>query len=81
MKIPNKRELQQNALNYSSGIDFKDFIKFIKNIPQSHILFWLMIQLYHQTILQDLEKSFEMKYITNSDDWWSDYGWKTTIWY
>ena len=27
MKIPNKRELQQIALNHSSDIDFKDFIK------------------------------------------------------
>ena len=27
MKIPNKRELQQIALNHSSNIDFKDFIK------------------------------------------------------
>ena len=26
-KIPNKRELQQVALNHSSDIDFKDFIK------------------------------------------------------
>ena len=26
-KIPNKRELQKNALNHSSDIDFKDFIK------------------------------------------------------
>ena len=26
MKIPNKRELQQIALNHSSEIDFKDFI-------------------------------------------------------
>ena len=30
MKIPNKRELQQIALNYSSDIDFKDFIKVYK---------------------------------------------------
>ena len=30
MKIPNKRELQQIALNHSSDIDFKDFIKFFK---------------------------------------------------
>ena len=29
MKIPNKRELQQIALNHSSDIDFKDFIKSI----------------------------------------------------
>ena len=30
MKIPNKREIQQIALNYSSDIDFKDFIKVYK---------------------------------------------------
>ena len=27
MKFPNKRELQQIALNHSSDIDFKDFMK------------------------------------------------------
>ena len=27
MKIPNKRELQENAINHSSNIDFKDFVK------------------------------------------------------
>ena len=27
LKIPNKRELQQIALNHPSDIDFKDFIK------------------------------------------------------
>ena len=31
MKIPNKRELQQIALNHSSDIDFKDFMKIYKN--------------------------------------------------
>ena len=30
MKIPNKRELQQIALNHSSGINSKDFIKICK---------------------------------------------------
>ena len=30
MKIPNKRELQQIALNHSSDIEFKDFIKIYK---------------------------------------------------
>ena len=30
MKIPNKRKLKQIALNHSSGIDFKDFIKIFK---------------------------------------------------
>ena len=30
MKIPKKRELQKIALNHSSDIDFKDFIKIYK---------------------------------------------------
>ena len=30
MKIPNKRELQQIALNHSSDIDFRDFMKIYK---------------------------------------------------
>ena len=30
MKIPNKRELQQIALNHSSDIDFKDFMMIYK---------------------------------------------------
>ena len=30
MKIPNKRELQQIALNHSSDIDFNDFMKIFK---------------------------------------------------
>ena len=30
MKIPNKRELQQIALNHSSDIDFEDFMKIYK---------------------------------------------------
>ena len=30
MKIPNKRELQQIALNHSSDIDFKNLIKIYK---------------------------------------------------
>ena len=30
MKIPNKRESQQIALNHSSNVDFKDFMKILK---------------------------------------------------
>ena len=30
MKVPNKREVQQIALNHSSDIDFKDFMKIFK---------------------------------------------------
>ena len=39
MKIPNKRELQQIALNHSSDINFKDFIKIYKKCPADRILF------------------------------------------
>ena len=39
MKTPNKRELQQIALNHPSDIDFKDFIKIYKNVMQNHIPF------------------------------------------
>ena len=39
MKIPNKRELQQLPFNHSSGIDFKDFVNFAKNVLQNHISF------------------------------------------
>ena len=31
MKIPNKRELQQIASNYSSDSDFQDFMNLYKN--------------------------------------------------
>ena len=30
MKVPNKRELQQTAINHSSDIDFKDFMSIYK---------------------------------------------------
>ena len=41
MKIPNKRELQQIALNHSSDIDFKDFMNIYKkstNEPYSFLV-------------------------------------------
>ena len=39
MKIPNKRELQQIALNHSSDIDFKDFMKIYKKCITELYLF------------------------------------------
>ena len=45
MTVLNKREIQQMALNHSSDIEFKDFIKIYENVLLDHILFWLMIQL------------------------------------
>ena len=40
MKIPNKRVLQQIALNHSSDIDFKDFIKIYKKTYCKTIFFF-----------------------------------------
>ena len=39
MKIPNKREIQQNAFSYSSDTDFQNFTNFYKKYMQSHIFF------------------------------------------
>ena len=39
MKIPNKRELQQIALNHSSDIDFKDFMKIYKKYTKESYSF------------------------------------------
>ena len=49
MKIPNKRELQQIALNHSSDINFKDFMNIYRKCITE--LFWLMIQPCHQMSL------------------------------
>ena len=51
MKIPNKRELQQIALNHSSDIGYDDFIKIYKKCTPGPYFFWLMTQLYDQIIL------------------------------
>ena len=39
MKIPNRRELQQIALNHSSDIDFKNFMKIYKKYTTETYLF------------------------------------------
>ena len=39
MKTPNKRELQQIALNHLWDIDFKGFMKIYKNVLQKSVLF------------------------------------------
>ena len=58
MKVPNKRELQQIALNYSSNIEFQDFISLYKKFTGKPYFFWLWILLLHQIILHVSEKPF-----------------------
>ena len=48
MKIPNKRELLQIALNHSSDKDFIDCIKIYKIMQLKHFLFQLMMSRFHQ---------------------------------
>ena len=45
MKISNKGELQQIALNHSSDIDFKDFMKLCKDYAKEPCSVLVMIQL------------------------------------
>ena len=51
MKIPNKRELQQIALNHSSDINSEDFIKIYIKCTTEPYFCWLMMQHLHQIIL------------------------------
>ena len=52
MKIPDKRELPQVALNHSSVIDFKDFIKIYKECTAEPYSFLVIMILHlHQIIL------------------------------
>ena len=62
MKIPNKIELQQIALNHLSDIDFQDFMNLYKKCTENHILFWLLILLLYQIILYVLERIFKKEY-------------------
>ena len=47
MKIPNKRQLQQIALNHSSDAERKVLRRIYKNVMQNHTIFWLMMQICH----------------------------------
>ena len=57
MKIPNKRELQQNGFNYSSDIDFQDLVNLYKTCTEKPYSF-LVIELLYQIILYVLERIF-----------------------
>ena len=66
MKIPNKRELQQIALNHLSDIDFKDFKKFTKNVLQSHINMILIEKLQKISVLSS-GKIEKYEYLTGEE--------------
>ena len=39
IKLNNKRELQNIAINHSADIDYKDFVKVYRKCPKNRILF------------------------------------------
>ena len=63
MKIPNKRELQQIALNHSSDIDFKDFMNIYKKSTKEPYSFLVndttlpsKMKNYNMTLIEKLQK-------------------------
>ena len=63
MKIPKERELQQIASDYSSDIDFKDFMKLYKGYTKEPYSFLVNDRTYlcHQIIHYDLGKIYYKK--------------------
>ena len=51
MKIHNRRELQQSAINHSVDIDYKDFLKIYRNCTKKLYSFLLLILHYLLMIL------------------------------
>ena len=50
MKLPNKRELEQIALNHSSDISNIDFLKVQQKCTTEPYSFWVMMLCLHQII-------------------------------
>ena len=57
-QIPNKRELQQIALNHSSDINTKDFINIYKKYTAKQYSFLVNDIRLHQIIFKVSKKSF-----------------------
>ena len=63
MKIPNKRKLQRIALNHSSDINFKDFIKIYKKCTAEPYSFLVNDRtLPSDDLLRFRKKSFRIIY-------------------
>ena len=63
IKIPNKRELQQMALNHLSDIGFEDFMKLCKDYTKEQYLFSVNNTTFRQIIHYGLGRSYyKIKY-------------------
>ena len=58
VKISNKRELQQIAINHSSDIDLKDVTEICKMCIAKSCSFLVNEKFFHQMTLYDLAKIF-----------------------
>ena len=63
MKIPNKRKLQQIALNHSSDIDLKDFIKVYKKCTPEPYFFLVSDTTLPSDNSLRFRQNFKSKYI------------------
>ena len=76
MKIPNKGKLQHTAFNYSSDIDFRDFMKLYRKHTAKPYSFLVI----DATLTSD--NPLERKNInTDNDNWWQEFRWKSEIWH
>ena len=69
MKIPNKRQLQKIAFNYSSGIDFRDFMNLYKKCttkPYSSLVIDTILASDNHSRFR--KKSFRKNIKTNHDN-------------
>ena len=69
MKIPNNRELQQIATNYSCDIDFKNFMRHYESYLWSYHHFWFLILFVHQITLKAFTKTLRIIIESNHDYW------------
>ena len=60
-KLNNERELQNNAINHSADIDYKDFVKIYRNCTNEPYNF-LTIDDYHNLLIKDLKKQLMILY-------------------
>ena len=55
MKINNKRESQNIAMNHSADIDYKDFVKIYRECTKNRVffLFFFCLTIHHTTLASD----------------------------
>ena len=76
MKIPNKRELQQIAINHASDINTEDFIEIYRKCTDEPYSFLVIDTALSSNDRLRFRKNLN---IINDDNHWSNERWKVTI--